>query len=76
MHKAGLIQRFHGGAGMASSTENVAYNERKVLCFEEKRRIAQMVAAPDTGPRLALHQHRHHHRSHRPGARRITSGSG
>ena len=45
MHKAGLIQRFHGGAGMASSTENVAYNERKILCFEEKRRIAQMVAA-------------------------------
>jgi DeoR family glycerol-3-phosphate regulon repressor len=45
MHKAGLIQRFHGGAGMASSTENVAYNERKILCLEEKRRIAQMVAA-------------------------------
>jgi DeoR family glycerol-3-phosphate regulon repressor len=45
MNKDGLIQRFHGGAGIASSTENVAYNERKILCFQEKRRIARMVAA-------------------------------
>ncbi len=46
MHKAGLIQRFHGGAGVcSSSTENVAYTERKILCFEEKQRIARMVAA-------------------------------
>ncbi|MBI5896520.1 MAG: DeoR family transcriptional regulator, partial [Desulfobacterales bacterium] len=45
MNKAGLIQRFHGGAGIASSTENVAYNERKILCFQEKKRIARMVAA-------------------------------
>jgi DeoR family glycerol-3-phosphate regulon repressor len=45
MHKAGLIQRFHGGAGIASSTENVAYNERKIICFQEKKRIARMVAA-------------------------------
>lgn len=45
MSKAGLIQRFHGGAGIASSTENVAYNERKILCFQEKKRIARMVAA-------------------------------
>jgi len=44
LSKAGEIQRFHGGAGIASSTENVAYNERKIICFQEKRKIAQMVA--------------------------------
>ncbi len=44
LSKASLIQRFHGGAGWASSTENVAYKERKILCFQEKRQIAQMVA--------------------------------
>jgi DeoR family transcriptional regulator, glycerol-3-phosphate regulon repressor len=41
---AGRIRRYHGGAGMGSSTENVAYTERKILCFEEKRRIAQSLA--------------------------------
>lgn len=44
LSREGLIQRFHGGAGLASSTENVAYTERKIICFEEKRRIAQTVA--------------------------------
>ncbi len=44
LSKEGLIQRFHGGAGMGSSTENVAYNERKIMCFEEKRQIAKMAA--------------------------------
>ena len=44
LSKSGEIQRFHGGAGMASSTENVAYNERKIICFQEKRKIAKMVA--------------------------------
>jgi DeoR family glycerol-3-phosphate regulon repressor len=39
-----LIQRFHGGAGVASSIENVAYNERKILCYQEKQKIAQLVA--------------------------------
>jgi DeoR family glycerol-3-phosphate regulon repressor len=39
-----LIQRFHGGAGAASSTENVAYSERKIMCYREKQMIAQMVA--------------------------------
>ncbi len=42
---AGMINRYHGGAGADSSIENVAYNERKVLCHEEKQAIAQMVAA-------------------------------
>jgi DeoR family glycerol-3-phosphate regulon repressor len=40
----GLIHRYHGGAGADSSTENVAYNERKVLCYKEKQKIAKMVA--------------------------------
>jgi len=43
LSRNGHIQRFHGGAGMASSTENVAYNERKILNFKEKQAIAQMV---------------------------------
>lgn len=44
LSKAGVIQRYHGGAGLGSSTENVAYKARKILCFEEKRKIAQAVA--------------------------------
>lgn len=44
LSKSGAIQRFHGGAGAASSTENVAYTERKILCYEEKQRIAKLVA--------------------------------
>jgi DeoR family transcriptional regulator, glycerol-3-phosphate regulon repressor len=44
LNSAGLIQRYHGGAGVGSSTENVAYNERKILCFEEKHKIARAVA--------------------------------
>ncbi len=42
-HK-GLLRRYHGGAGSASSVENVAYNERMVLCLNEKRQIARMLA--------------------------------
>ena len=44
LSKSGEIRRFHGGTGMASSTENVAYKERKIICFQEKRKIASMVA--------------------------------
>ncbi len=44
LSRDGGIHRFHGGAGTALSTENVAYNERKIMRFEEKRSIAQMVA--------------------------------
>ena len=40
----GVLQRFHGGAGLPSSTENLAYPERQILCLEEKRRIARLVA--------------------------------
>jgi DeoR family glycerol-3-phosphate regulon repressor len=40
----GLLRRYHGGAGLASSTENVAYSDRQVLNRDEKIRISQMVA--------------------------------
>lgn len=45
LSKRGMLNRYHGGAGIDSSTENVAYNERKVLCFKEKQKIARLVAA-------------------------------
>ena len=44
LSKRGLVNRYHGGAGVDSSTENVAYNDRKVLCYKEKQIISQMVA--------------------------------
>jgi DeoR family glycerol-3-phosphate regulon repressor len=40
----GLLRRYHGGAGLPSSVENVAYAARQVLCLEEKRRIAHLAA--------------------------------
>ena len=42
--ESGLIRRYHGGAGLCSSVENVAYTTRKVLCLPEKRRIARILA--------------------------------
>jgi len=45
LSRDGHLVRYRGGAGIAPSTENVAYVQRKVLCLEEKRRIARMVAA-------------------------------
>jgi DeoR family glycerol-3-phosphate regulon repressor len=39
-----LLRRYHGGAGLPSSTENVAYSTRQVLNHEAKIRIAKMVA--------------------------------
>ncbi|MEK0084704.1 DeoR family transcriptional regulator [Benzoatithermus flavus] len=39
-----ILQRHHGGAALASSVENIAYPERQVLCIEEKRRIAALLA--------------------------------
>ena len=43
--ESALLQRYHGGAGLPSSVENLAYTTRQVLCLEEKRRIAKAVAA-------------------------------
>ncbi len=45
LSQEGSIHRYHGGAGIPPSTENVAYTQRKVLCLREKQQIAQMVAA-------------------------------
>lgn len=45
LSEAALVHRYHGGAGVASSVENVAYSTRQVLCLEEKRRIARQVAS-------------------------------
>ncbi len=42
--RAGLLRRYHGGAGLPSSVENEAYTARQVLCHAEKRRIGQAVA--------------------------------
>jgi DeoR family glycerol-3-phosphate regulon repressor len=38
------LQRYHGGAGLPSSVENLSYSTRQVLCLEEKKRIASEVA--------------------------------
>ncbi len=40
----GLLRRHHGGAGLPSSVENYAYTARKVLCLQEKKRIACALA--------------------------------
>lgn len=42
--RLGLLRRYHGGATLPSSVENIAYNTRQVLYREEKRRIANLVA--------------------------------
>ena len=39
-----LLRRYHGGAALPSSVENIAYTKRQVLNLEEKRRIAELVA--------------------------------
>ncbi len=40
-----LLTRYHGGAGLSSSVENVEYAARKVMLLEEKRRIAALTAS-------------------------------
>lgn len=39
-----LLTRYHGGAGLSSSVENVTYAVRQIMNLEEKQRIAAMVA--------------------------------
>jgi DeoR family glycerol-3-phosphate regulon repressor len=39
-----LLQRFHGGAGRSSSAENVDYNDRRRILYQEKRLIGEMTA--------------------------------
>ena len=45
LSEKGLLCRYHGGAATITSTENVAYNERKVLCLREKQKIARLLAS-------------------------------
>ena len=40
-----LLTRYHGGAGLSSSVENVDYSARQVMNLDAKRRIAAMAAA-------------------------------
>jgi DeoR family glycerol-3-phosphate regulon repressor len=40
-----MVRRYHGGASLSSSAENMAYNARQGLLSEEKRRIADLVAS-------------------------------
>ena len=40
-----LLQRYHGGAGIPSSTLNTAYSDRKIQNLEEKTRIGEAIAA-------------------------------
>lgn len=42
---AKLLQRFHGGAGRRTNTENDTYPERKKIASKGKRMIGEMVAA-------------------------------
>lgn len=40
----GMVRRYHGGAGLPSSVENVAYTTRKVFCHAGKIQIARLLA--------------------------------
>ncbi len=44
LNEIGMLRRYHGGTGPATSGENVAYSARKILCLKEKSRIAQILA--------------------------------
>lgn len=39
-----LVRRYHGGVGLPSSVQNIAYPQRQVLNSEAKQRIASQVA--------------------------------
>jgi DeoR family glycerol-3-phosphate regulon repressor len=45
MSEMGLLQRYHGGAAVHSSVQNMAYTTRQILFPEEKRLIGRLVAA-------------------------------
>jgi len=45
LDKEGFVSRYHGGAGLSGSTENLAYTRRKELLRPEKKQIAQAVSA-------------------------------
>lgn len=41
---AGLLYRYHGGAGLPSTVQNIAYETRQILNLEGKQKIARRVA--------------------------------
>ncbi|MFH2091519.1 MAG: DeoR family transcriptional regulator [Pseudomonadota bacterium] len=45
LDKEGHISRYHGGAGLSLSTENVAYLHRKELYLDAKQKIARAAAS-------------------------------
>lgn len=45
LDRQGLLSRYHGGAGLAASTENLAYTRRKEILRDEKKRIADITAS-------------------------------
>jgi Transcriptional regulators of sugar metabolism len=45
LDEEGRLIRYRGGAGPLSSVENIDYNTRQVTFFDEKERIARLVAA-------------------------------
>ncbi|NUU00570.1 DeoR/GlpR family DNA-binding transcription regulator [Herbaspirillum robiniae] len=45
MVDAKLLARYHGGVGLLSSTENIAYPQRQVMNADAKRRIGRAVAS-------------------------------
>lgn len=42
--KQNLVARYHGGAGLPSSVENLDYTARKIMNLSAKQKIAQLVA--------------------------------
>ena len=40
-----LVRRYHGGVGLPSSVQNIAYPQRQVLNSEAKQRIAELLAS-------------------------------
>lgn len=40
----GLLQRFHGGAGVSLGSNNIVYDQRKAMFTDEKKRISELVA--------------------------------
>ncbi len=43
--RIGMLRRYHGGAGLPSSVENVAYKARQVMHQDAKRQIARQIAS-------------------------------
>lgn len=43
LSEEGKVQRFHGGVGMPLGTENIIYDQRKLLFSSEKRQIAELL---------------------------------